>query len=141
MSPVWGVLWAALATGAFSVVFNVRGRDLAVSAVGGGLGWAAYLAVGAAFGSEGFAYFAAAVAVELYAEIASRLRSRPATTYVACAIISLVPGGGMYYMMSESLKGDLQGTLNVGFKTLGVAGAIAAGLAVGSAFARLMKRL
>lgn len=141
MSPLWGILWAALATGTFAVVFNVRGRDLLVSAFGGGLGWGVYLGAGVITGSDGFAYFVAAVAVELYAELASRLRSRPATTYVVCAIISLVPGGGMYYMMSESLQGDLQRTLSVGFKTLGIAGAIAAGLAVGSAFARLMKRL
>lgn len=141
MNTPLGILWAALATGTFAVVFNVRGRDIFVSAVGGGLGWAVYLGVGSAIGSDGFAYFAASVAVELYAEVAAHILSRPATTYVVCAIICLVPGGGMYYMMSESLTGDLQGTLNIGFKTLGIAGAIASGLAVGSASARLMKRL
>jgi uncharacterized membrane protein YjjB (DUF3815 family) len=141
MSGYIGVLWAALATGAFSVVFNVRGKNIPASAFGGALGWAVYAAVSQFARSEGVAYFAAAAAVALYAEFASRLLSGPAGTYVACAIIPLVPGGGMYYMMSDSLAGDLPGTLSIGFSTLGTAGAIAAGLAIGSAAARLAKRL
>lgn len=141
MSVYLGILWAGLATGAFAVVFNVRGFHIPASAVGGSLGWAVFLLASRALGSEGVAYFAAAVAVALYAEIASRVFSSPAGTYVVCAIISLVPGGGMYYMMSESVGGNLEGTLAVGFRTLGTAGAIAAGLAVGSAVARLAKRL
>jgi uncharacterized membrane protein YjjB (DUF3815 family) len=47
----------------------------------------------------------------------------------------------MYYMMSESLAGDMDGAISVGFATLGTAGAIAAGLAIGSAIARLARRL
>ena len=141
MSGSAGILWAALATGAFSVMFNLRGRDVPVSAVGGALGWAVYLLVSNNSDSTGVAYFAAAAAVALYAEAAAHLLSSPAGPYVACAIISLVPGGGMYYMMSDSLAGNLPGALSVGFSTLGTAGAIASGLAIGSAAARLAKRL
>ena len=141
MNAYWGILWAGLATGAFAVVFNVRGRHSPASALGGSLGWAVFLFASQGLGSEGVAFFSAAVAVALYAEIASRILQSPAGTYVVCAIISLVPGGGMYYMMSESLSGNLSGTLDVGFRTLGTAGAIAAGLAIGSAVARLAKRL
>jgi uncharacterized membrane protein YjjB (DUF3815 family) len=47
----------------------------------------------------------------------------------------------MYYMMSKSLSGDLQGTLSIGFATLSIAGSIATGVAVGSAIARLARRL
>lgn len=141
MSGFLGILWAALATGSFSVMFNVRGRDVPVSALGGALGWAVFLFVAGSADSGGVAYFAAAAAVALYAEAASRLFSSPAGPYVACAIIPLVPGGGMYYMMSDSLAGNLPGALSIGLGTLGTAGAIASGLAIGSAAARLTKRL
>lgn len=141
MNASWGILWAALATGAFAMVVNVRGRNIPAAAVGGAIGWAVYLLVSRSAGTDGVAYFSAAAAVALYAEAISRLLSGPAGAYVACAIIPLVPGGGMYYMMSDSLAGNLSGTLTVGFETLGTAGAIAAGLAIGSAFARLAKRL
>lgn len=134
------ILWAALASGAFALIFNVRGRHVPVAALGGALGWAVFF-----FASDsaaaGVGYFAAAAAVALYAEAASRMLASPAGTYVACAIIPLVPGGGMYYTMSRSLAGDLAGSLETGFETLGVALAIAAGLAVGAAAARLAKRL
>ena len=141
MNGTFGILWATLATGAFAVVSNVRGRDLPVSAVGGGLGWGMYLAVSWWAGSEGLAFFAASATIALYSELAGRLLGRPTTTYLVCALIPLVPGGGMYYTMTRSLSGDLEGTLSTGFATLSIAGAIATGVAVGSAVARLARRL
>lgn len=140
MSPFWGILWAAAAAAAFGIVFNVRGRDLAGAALGGASGWALYLLLSGGTGYHGVGYFAASAAVALYAEAAATLLKRPATTYLACALIPLVPGGGMYYTLSRSLEGDLGGTLAMGFQTLTVAGAIAAGVAVGSAAARLARR-
>lgn len=140
MSGWLGALWAGVASGAFALLFNVRGRHIPVSALGGAVGWAVYLAA-TGFGASGaVSYFAAAAVVSLYAETASRLLASPAGTYVACAIIPLVPGGGMYRTMSSSINGDLSGALSVGFETLGTAGAIAAGLAIGSVAFRLSKR-
>ncbi len=140
MSAYWGILWAAAAAAAFAVVFNVRGRDLAGASLGGALGWALYLLLSGDTGFHGVGYFVAAASVALYAEAAGTLLKRPATTYLVCALIPLVPGGGMYYTLSRSLEGDLGGTLAIGFQTLTVAGAIAAGVAVGSAVARLARR-
>jgi len=135
-----GVAWAGAASGAFAVIFNVRGRHIPTAALGGAVGWAVYLAATEFGEAAAVGYFAAAAAVALYAEVASRLLSSPAGTYVACAIIPLVPGGGMYYTMSRSLAGDLPGALAVGFETLVTAGAIAAGLAIGAVAARLSNR-
>jgi len=141
MSSWFGILWALLATGAFALVFNVRGRDLPLAALGGALGWAVYLLISLQGNSELLAYFSSSAAIALYAELVSQLLHRPATTYLVCALIPLVPGGGMYYTMAESLRGNFQGTLATGFQTLSIAGAIAAGVAIASAVARLTKRL
>ena len=141
MNANLGIVWALFASGAFAVVFNVRGRDLPLSAMGGALGWAVYLLVTAVEGTAALAYFAASASVAVYAEIVARLANRPATIYLACALIPLVPGGGMYYTMARSLTGDVYGTLAEGVATLSTAGAIAAGVAVGSAAARLARRL
>jgi uncharacterized membrane protein YjjB (DUF3815 family) len=141
VSGLLGILWAALATGAFAIVSNVRGRDLPFSALGGGLGWGIYLAVVHFGDSPSMAFFAASAAIALYSELAGRILNRPTTTYLVCALIPLVPGGGMYYMMTRSLSGDLQGTLSTGFATLSIALAIATGVAIGSAVARLARRL
>ncbi|HCM27303.1 MAG: hypothetical protein A2Z99_12040 [Treponema sp. GWB1_62_6] len=141
MKEYFGIAWALFASGAFAVVFNVRGRDLPLSATGGALGWAVYLLVADVAGTEGLAFFAASASVAVYSEIVSRLANRPATTYLACALIPLVPGGGMYYTMARSLTGDVYGSLAEGVATLSTAGAIAAGVAIGSAVARLARRL
>jgi uncharacterized membrane protein YjjB (DUF3815 family) len=135
------ILWASLASGMFAIVFNVRGRHIPLAAIGGGLGWTVYQFSSAAAASSGVSYFLASIGIALYAELIAGLCKRPATTYLVCALIPLVPGGGMYYTLAHSLQGDLQGTLSTGFETLTIAGAIAAGVAIGSAIARLSKRL
>ncbi|GAB1481500.1 threonine/serine exporter family protein [Treponema sp.] len=136
-----GILWALLATGAFAIVFNVRGYDIPLAAFGGALGWAVYLFISSSGSSDLLAYFASSACVALYAELVSQLLRKPATIYLVCALIPLVPGGGMYYTMAESLRGDFQGTLIIGFQTLSIAGSIASGVAISSAIARLAKRL
>lgn len=135
------ILWAFLSSGAFAVVFNVRGRHVPFAALGGALGWAVYSFFSAAATVSGVSYFLASICIALYAELLAGLLRRPATTYLVCALIPLVPGGGMYYTLASSLAGDLPGTLATGFETLTIAGAIAAGVAIGSAVARLSKRL
>ncbi|MFQ3547347.1 MAG: threonine/serine exporter family protein [Termitinemataceae bacterium] len=136
-----GILWAFFASGSFGIIFNVRGKDIPLAASGGGLGWFVYSLVSNFGPNEGVSYFLSAIAIALFAEIVAAFSRRPATTYLVCALIPLVPGGGMYYTLAESLKGDLQGTLLIGFNTLTIAGALAAGVAIGSAIARLAKRL
>jgi uncharacterized membrane protein YjjB (DUF3815 family) len=130
-------LWAFLATAGFAVVFKAPLRDLPVVAAGGALAWGVCLWTQAASGSEAMAYMVASIAVGLYAESAASFLKRPATLFILCAIIPLVPGGGMYYTMSEAVsgKGDLAAAM--GFQTLILAGSIAAGLAIASAIARI----
>ena len=84
------------------------------------------------------AFFAAAFAIGLWAEIAAVVVKRPASIYIVAAILPIVPGAGMYRTMLESVNGNLQGSLQVGFETLMAAGGIAAGLAVSSALSRLL---
>lgn len=48
-------------------------------------------------------------------------------------------GGGMYYMMLNSVEGNLSGMLSSGFQTAVIAGAIASGVAVVSAAVRAFK--
>jgi uncharacterized membrane protein YjjB (DUF3815 family) len=131
-------LWACLATGGFALLFNVRGRDLPLAAAGGALGWAIAAPLRALGGSEALACFAASMAIGIYAEIVAALRRRPASIYIACGIIPLVPGGGMYYTMLEYVRGNNWNSLSTAFATLLAAGAIAVGLAVSSAVSRLL---
>jgi len=134
-----GPLWAGLATGGFAVLFSLRGRDIFLAALGGALGWAAYSSVAAASASEAIGYFAAAAAIGLWSEILGAALRRPATVYMICGIIPLVPGGGMYNTMLAAVRGSAWLSVTTGFAALQAAGAIAAGLAVSSAVSRVLQ--
>jgi len=131
-------IWAGLATAGFAAMFNLRDRDIPLAAAGGALGWAIAAPLQAATLSQAAACCAASVVIGIWAEIVAAIRKRPASVYIACGIIPLVPGGGMYYTMLEYVRGDSAGGLATAFATLGTAGAIAVGLAVSSAVSRLL---
>jgi uncharacterized membrane protein YjjB (DUF3815 family) len=131
-------LWAGLATAGFAALFNLRDRDLPLAAAGGALGWAVAAPLQAAGVSQAAAYCAASMVIGVWAELVAALRKRPASVYVACGIIPLVPGGGMYYTMLAYVQGDSAKGLATAFSTLGAAGAIAVGLAVSGAVSRLL---
>lgn len=129
-------LFAGLATSAFSVLFGLGSADVILASGGSALGWAVLQAMPAP-GSSAFATFFAALTAGLYAEIAARVRRRPATLYMIASIIPLVPGGGMYYTMLASLEGNTFRSVELGLSTIMTAFAIAAGLAISNAFARM----
>lgn len=131
-------LWAGLGTAGFALLFNLRGKDLPLAALGGALGWAVSMPIQAASGSQAFAYFAASMVIGIWAEVVAAVRRRPASVYIICAIIPLVPGAGMYYTMLEYVRGNNWNGLATGLATLLAAGAIAVGLAVSSAVSRLV---
>lgn len=136
MNPL-ELLWAALATAGFAVLFHLRPRDLPLAVVGASLGWWIFSAVRAA-GDPAIGYFAAAAAIGFLSELGALVFKKPAFLYMVCSILPLVPGSGMYNTMLQSVRGDFPGSLAIGFSTLQAAGAIAAGLAVSSALARLV---
>jgi Uncharacterized conserved protein len=137
--PAWlEPLWAGIATAGFAFLFNLRGKDLPLAAIGGAIGWAVSMPIQAASGSQAFAYLVAAMVIGLWAEVVGAMRKRPASVYIVCAIIPLVPGGGMYYTMLEYVRGNNWNGLATGLATLLAAGAIAVGLAVSSAVSRLV---
>lgn len=137
MTELLPILWTAIATVGFAVRFGLRGRDLVPTSAGAVAGWLVFDMVSKASGpAQG--YFVAALAIGIYAEVLAALQKKPATIYVVTAIFPLVPGGGMYYTMLHSVRGELWLAIASGYDTLTAAGAIAAGLAVSSALSRLV---
>jgi uncharacterized membrane protein YjjB (DUF3815 family) len=132
------LLWALLATMGFGLLFRAPIRDLPFAALGGALAWGAYMGMRILSDSDAFSYFAASIAVGLYAETLAGLLKRPAALFILCSIIPLVPGGGMYYTMFYAVSGRADAASSALFATLSAAGAIAAGLAVASAIARII---
>jgi uncharacterized membrane protein YjjB (DUF3815 family) len=131
-------LWAGLGTAGFAFLFNLRGKDLPFAALGGAIGWAVSMPILAATGSQAFAYLVASMVIGIWGEVVAAIRTRPASVYIICAIIPLVPGAGMYYTMLEYVRGNNWNGLATGLATLLAAGSIAVGLAISSAVSRLI---
>lgn len=122
------ILSAFIASFAFGIVFNIKGKNLFFSALCGALGWFIYkfsLRLGV---SDTTSLFLAAVGLSIYSEVFARILKTPVTTFVIAALIPLVPGGGMYYTMVEAITGNVMKSLETGIKTLASAGALALGI-------------
>lgn len=131
-------LYAFIATFGFCILFNIRGKNLFYTSLGGGVTWFFYLLADHISSSNIFALFIASIVAGIYSEIMARVLKSPVTTFSICAIIPLVPGGGMYNTMLQLIQGNVNNSLTTGLATLSSAGAIAVGILLASSFTKLM---
>lgn len=134
-------LAAFVASLGFGVIFNVRGKKLLVAALCGAIGGFAYECALYYHCSEVIALLLGAMALSIFSEIASRKLKSPVTTFIVCALIPLVPGGGMYDTMIEMVKGDVMNALIVGTHAIVCAGSIAIGCTLVSSSTRFYYKL
>ena len=112
----------------FGILFNIKGKKLIFAALGWGLSWYCYslpLSLGL---SEVSSLFISALVFSTYSEILARIFKTPVTSFIICALFPLVPGGGMYYTMLATIKGELETALHLGINTLANAGTLALGV-------------
>lgn len=102
----------------FGILFNVPKNRLVYVALTGLLGGITYkLLIYFSYG-EGVALFCASLVISLLAEIFARISHCPTTIFLICALVLLVPGGGMYYTMLAIVNSDYISALNIGFNTI-----------------------
>ncbi|WP_156939770.1 threonine/serine exporter family protein [Clostridium lundense] len=130
--------YSFIACFAFGIIFNIKGKNLIFAAVGGGLSWFIYLISLKSNMSNNLSFFNGTVVGAIYCEIMARVLKTPVTTFMICTIIPLVPGGGMYYTMLETIRGDINKSLSTGLNTLIIAGEIAIALVLVSSITRLI---
>jgi len=131
-------IYALLATLGFGIYFNIKGRNLIFASVGGAITWFIYLLSLSINDSVMISLFLASLTAGIYSEIQARYLKAPVTIFSICAVIPLVPGGGMYYTMLASVQGDINKFLTTGLNTLASAGAIAVGILVASTITKLL---
>ncbi|MBE6822227.1 MAG: threonine/serine exporter [Ruminococcaceae bacterium] len=136
MQYIMPCIYAFASCAAFSIGFNLRGKELILTSVGGALGWMVYLLCNP-LGNDIFQFFIATIVISIYSEIMARLRKTPVTGYLLVALLPMVPGGGIYYTMEYCIIGNTDQFLETGLHTLGIAGALAMGILLVSSFVRL----
>ena len=133
------VIFAGLATLGFSLVFNIRGKNLIVATLCGVFSWSMYLLYDFNSDSAIMPYFICGASIALYSEIAAYLFHSPATVFLIPGFIPAVPGGAVYRAMVACLSGDIAGFAEGLVNTLKIGGAIALGVILMSSFFRLFR--
>lgn len=114
----------------FSLIFNVRGKAVIYTTLGGFLAWGTYLILKLLGLSPPMGYLLVSIIITIYAEISARIHRAPATVFLVSAIIPLVPGSRLYATMVFAVHQNWQGFVDKGVETLLLAVAIAAGIIV-----------
>ena len=133
------LLTAALGALGYALLFGIQRRYLAATAIGGLITWGIYLALNSWIGMSFLACLIASSFAIVYSEMLARWYKTPAILFVVPSIVPLVPGGSLYYAMSEAVQGNLQQARDYGRDTLIFALAIACGICLVTA-ARDLKR-
>ena len=131
------LLACAVSCAGFSIVFNIHGPGILLCALGGCFAWAVYFIVLQVAHSDIPAYFWAASAASLYAEIMARIRKYPAISYLVISIFPLIPGASIYYTMNFAIRSNMVGFAEKGTHTIAIAGVIAVGILMISTSFRL----
>ena len=111
--------WASfLASFGFGILFHVKGTRLISASFIGGTGGMTYVVMLKLGYSTPLALFIASIVISLLSEMFARFHKCPVTMFLVCALIPLVPGGGMYYTMLEVVKNNLDLAIFKGIHTL-----------------------
>jgi uncharacterized membrane protein YjjB (DUF3815 family) len=122
------LIYAFFATLGFAILFNLEKKKALISSIGGAIGWLAYSVSLDISRTESTSFFLGAVALSLFGEIMARRMKTPVTIFVIAALIPLVPGGGLYSTMLDSLNGNFGSAVTGLMNTLNNAGALAIGI-------------
>lgn len=122
------ILAGMVGTTGFAVLYNIRGIRLCFAALGGLISWSGFLLLNLVIENQILCYFIVAVLISLYSEIMARLLKTPTTTFIIISLIPLIPGGSLYYTMTGAFSGSFEVFVTRAANTLGLAGALAAGI-------------
>ena len=121
------IIMGGLGTLGFNILFNIRGKKLALATLGGVISWTVFLGLGPILPSEAFRYCISTAVVTVYGEIMARVERTPTTTFLVPSVIPLIPGSALYYTMNYALNKQWRLFAHQAFYT----GQLALSLAVG----------
>ena len=132
------ILSGTVGTLGFSILFNIRGRRLPVAVGGGFLSWTLYVIFMHLGLNEVLNYFVVAFLTAAYAEVMARVIKCPTTTFIMSSLVPLIPGASLYYTMRYAFVGTSNMFTHKAIYTLELAAALAIGVIIASAAAKIV---
>ncbi|MCF0148881.1 MAG: threonine/serine exporter family protein [Clostridium sp.] len=133
-------IFAFFASLGFGILFNIKGNKLFYAGLGGGLSWFISIYCESLGFNTNSSFFISSIVFSIYSEIMARVLKTPVTSLIICALIPLVPGGGMYYTMYEAINGNIMESIELGINTISNAGSLSIGIIFISTLTRLLMR-
>ena len=90
----------------FAVFLKMKGKQIVLAGIGGGVTWLVYLLMQNYIDGYFVPYLIASIFVGIYAEIMARVNKAPATIFLTAAAVPLIPGGSLYYTMLGIVEKD-----------------------------------
>lgn len=122
------VLTAMVGALGFGLWFHMSGGRLLAITLGGAANWGFYLLGMAVYADRVAAFFVAALATAVLAELLARLMKTPVITLLVPMLVPLVPGGDLYYTTLALVQGDMAAFARYGSMFIREAGAISFGV-------------
>ncbi len=136
------ILWAFVGSLGFSLLFALKGKKLFWASFGGAIAWTAYIIVEILSGGNLFLCGTiSAMVATAYSEIFARILKTPKTAFIFPAIVPMVPGGGLYYTMSNMITGKYAVALKYATSTFVTAIALAFGIVVVILWVKAVKHI
>lgn len=137
--PMWQhFIFAALATGGFSIFFNVERKILPFASVVGGIGWLIFVEGSLKFENPLIFSFIPAAFVSLSAEFLARKLKQPAIIIVIPGILPLVPGLGLYNTVYYIIQKQYEQATTAGTRAVIMSVGIALGILVMSSLSKVL---
>ena len=135
------ILFAFIGAFGFSLLFSLRGKRLFWAAFGGAVAWAFYFIVEILTSNMFLCGIVSAMVATAYSEIFARILKTPKTAFIFTAIVPMVPGGSLYYAMSNMITSNIDMALKYATDTIVMAVALALGIVVVILWVKVTKHI
>lgn len=134
------VISAFASTVAFSILFNVQKKHIAICGLVGAAGWGVYI-IGTDLGySDVLSTFLGALVVATASYYLAKHRRAPVTVFLISGIIPLVPGIGLYRTMYSLLFAEYTEALGHALITFQMSGVIAGAIIIAALLPLFFKK-
>ena len=134
------VITGTLGAAGFAVIFNIKPGHIPFAAIGGTIATLVFVLIDCLGINLFISNFFATLVCVIYANVFARLLKTPSIVFITAAIIPLVPGGSLFYTMSNLIRGESLAAKTYGLNTLQVALGIAGGIVIESLIVSVMQK-
>ena len=135
------IITGALGAFGFAFFFNIKPKHVLFAAIGGAIATLVYALIDMAEINLFVSNFAATLVCVVYSTVMARVLKTPSMVFITASIIPLVPGGSLFYTMSNLILGDSAAAKLYGLNTLQVALGIAGGIVIESLIVSIMSKI